>query len=182
MGSRELARQRCDSRRHSSRRVVARVARTLMVALVGSCLLALALTMRQASQGDVSAALACGLGNPQTMLANKIPALLYPVTPDMPQNAPQGVFPLDYAVNSSIPFTEDLSRVPGAPKLSSFKWKWNFGDGTSDVFTESPSHTFTKTGTFYVGSWIWDTTTGQWDSFDSAQIHIISTIVTNQPV
>jgi PKD repeat protein len=116
------------------------------------------------------------------MLANKIPALLYPVTPDMPQNAPQGVFPLDYAVNTSIPFTEDLSRVPGAPKLSSFKWKWNFGDGTGDIFTESPSHSFTKTGTFYVGSWIWDTTTGQWDSFDSAQIHIINSIVTNQPV
>src|SRR6185312_2731881 len=183
-----LAAQQSDSSdsrqntRSRSRPIVARVARMLLLALVGGALLMVAFTARQATQGDVSAALACGLGNPQTMLANKIPALLYPVTPDMPQNAPQGVFPLDYAVNSSIPFTEDLSRVPGAPKLSSFKWKWNFGDGTSDVFTQSPSHTFTKTGTFYVGSWIWDTTTGQWDSFDSAQIHIISTIVTNQPV
>jgi len=174
-----------DSRQNTrirSRPIVVRVARTLLLALVGGALLMVAFTARQATRGDVTAALACGLGNPQTMLANKIPALLYPVTPDMPQNAPQGVFPLNYAVNSSIPFTEDLSRVPGAPKLSSFKWKWNFGDGTSDVFTESPSHTFTKTGTFYVGSWIWDTTTGQWDSFDSAQIHIISGIVTNQPV
>jgi PKD repeat protein len=162
--------------------VVARLARTLMLALVGGCLLALAFTMRQASQGDVSALLACGLGNPQTMLANKIPALLYPVTQDMPQNAPQGVFPLDYANNTSVAFTEDLSRVPGAPKLSSFRWKWNFGDNTGDFFVESPSHTFTTTGTFYVGSWIWDTTTGQWDSFDSAQIHIVNTIVANPPV
>src|SRR5690242_9020452 len=171
-----------DSRRDPSRRIVARMARMLLLALIGGALLIAAFTVRQAAQGDVSAALACGLGNPQTMLANKIPALLYPVTPDMPQNAPQGVFPLDYAVNTSIPFTEDLSRVPGAPKLSSFKWKWNFGDGTSNVFTESPSHTFTRTGTFYVGSWILDTTTGQWDNFDSAQIHIISSVVTNQPV
>jgi PKD repeat protein len=171
-----------DSRRVPSWRIVARVARTLLLALIGGALLMGAFTARQATQGDISAALACGLGNPQTMLANKVPALLYPVTPNMPQNAPQGVFPLDYAVNTSIPFTEDLSRVPGAPKLSSFKWKWNFGDGTGDIFTESPSHSFTKTGTFYVGSWIWDTTTGQWDSFDSAQIHIINGIVTNQPV
>jgi PKD repeat protein len=170
-----------DSRRNSSR-IAARLVRSLLLALVGGALLLVAFTARQASQGDVLSALACGLGNPQTMLANKVPALLYPVTPDMPKNAPQGVFPLDYAVSTSIPFTEDLSRVPGAPKLSSFKWRWNFGDGTSDVYTESPSHTFTKTGTFYVGSWIWDTTTGQWDSFDSAQIHIISSIVTNQPI
>jgi PKD repeat protein len=171
-----------ESRRKFSRRVTARVAHTCALALVGGALLMVAFTARQASQGDVSAALACGLGNPQTMLANKTPALLFPVTPNMPQNAPQGVFPLSYAENTSIAFTEDLSRVPGAPKLSSFRWRWNFGDGTGDVFLESPTHTFTKTGTFYVGSWIWDTTTGQWDSFDSAQIHIIPSIVTNQPV
>ncbi len=90
MGSRELARQRRDSRRQSSRRVVARLARTLMLALVGGCLLALAFTMRQASQGDVAALLACGLGNPQTMLANKIPALLYPVTQSNATKCPPG--------------------------------------------------------------------------------------------
>lgn len=182
MGRIELTLRRHDSRRHSSRRALTRLARTLMLALVGGCLLALAVTMRQASQGDVSAALACGLGNPQTMLANKIPALLYPVTPNMPQNAPQGVFPLDYSSGAPVAFTEDLSRVPGAPKLSSFRWKWNFGDNTGDVFTESPSHTFTQTGVFYVGSWILDTTTGHWDSFDSAQVHIVNTIVSNPPV
>ncbi len=55
-GSRELARQRRDSRRQSSRRGVARLARTLMLALVGGGLLALVFTMRQASQGDVAAA------------------------------------------------------------------------------------------------------------------------------
>lgn len=166
----------------SAQRVMARVARLLALALAGGALLALMCTLQQGSQGSLPAALACGLGNPQTMLANKIPALLYPVTQNMPQNAPQGVFPLDYAAGASIAFTEDLSRVPGAPKLSSFRWRWNFGDSTGDVFVESPSHTFTTTGTFFVGSWIWDTTTGQWDSFDSAQIHIISGIVPNQPV
>jgi PKD repeat protein len=168
--------------RRPSQWVVARVARSLVLALVGGVLLALMCALSQGSQGGLPLALACGLGNPQTMLANKIPALLYPVTPNMPQDAPQGIFPLDYAVGSSVDFTEDLSRVPGAPKLSSFRWRWNFGDGTGDIFTQSPSHTFTKTGTFYVGSWIWDTTTNQWDSFDSAQIHIISSIVPNQPV
>jgi PKD repeat protein len=159
-----------------------RLARTCVLALVGSLLLLVAFTVHQVSQGEVSAALACGLGNPQTMLANKIPALLYPITPDMPQNAPQGVFPLNYLAGSPVAFTEDLSRVPGAPKLSSFRWKWNFGDKTSDVLTESPTHTFTQSGTYYVGSWIWDTTVNQWVSFDSAQIHVVANIPSSPPV
>lgn len=166
----------------SARRVVTRVARTGALALVGGCLLAAFFVVQQGAQGAVPAALACGLGQPQTMLANKIPALLYPVTPDMPQNAPQGVFPLDYTAGSPVAFTEDLSRVPGAPKLSSFRWQWNFGDGTGNVNTESPTHTFTKPGTYYVGSWIWDTTSNAWTSFDSAQIHVVSGIPGNPPV
>lgn len=168
--------------RHSSQRAAQRLARSFMLALVGGCLLTLVFTVRAGTRSAIPSALACGLGNPQTMLANKIPALLYPVTPNMPQNAPQGVFPLDYAAGTTIAFTEDLSRVPGAPKLSSFSWRWNFGDNTGNVFVESPSHTFTRSGTYYVGSWIWDTTTGQWDSFDSAQIHIVGSILGNPPV
>ena len=170
------------TRRHELRRVVARLARTLALAVVCGGLLAVIALARQGTTGDLPTALACGLGAPQQMLANKIPSLFYPVTPDMPQNAPQGIFPLDYAVNTNIAFTEDLSRVPGAPKLSSFKWRWNFGDGGGDVFVQSPSHTFTKSGTFYVGSWIWDTTSKSWSSFDSAQIHIVASIPSNPPV
>jgi PKD repeat protein len=173
---------RRDSRRRSSRSIVARLARTGALALVGGCLLMAVFVIQQGAQGALPAALACGLGQPQTMLANKIPALLYPVTPDMPQNAPQGVFPLDYTAGASVAFTEDLSRVPGAPKLSSFRWQWNFGDGTGNVNIESPSHTFTKPGTYYVGSWIWDTTSDNWTSFDSAQIHIVGSIPGNPPV
>ena len=173
---------RHESQRRSALGVVARLARTGALALVGGCLLMAVVVVRQGTQGAVPSALACGLGNPQTMLANKTPALLYPITPDMPPNAPQGVFPLDYTAGSPIAFTEDLSRVPGAPKLSSFRWQWNFGDGTGNVNTESPTHTFTKAGTYYVGSWIWDTTSNAWTSFDSAQIHIVGSIPGNPPV
>ena len=172
---------RRDSRR-ATRHFMARVARTGALALVGGCLLVALFVIQQGAQGVVPSALACGLGQPQTMLANKIPALLYPVTPDMPQNAPQGVFPLDYTAGSPVAFTEDLSRVPGAPKLSSFRWQWNFGDGTGNVNIESPTHTFTKSGVYYVGSWIWDTTSNSWTSFDSAQIHIVGAIPGNPPV
>ena len=173
---------RRDAQRRSLLSLVARLARTGALALVGGCLLMALVVMRQGAQGAIPSALACGLGNPQTMLANKTPALLYPITPDMPPNAPQGVFPLDYTAGSPIAFTEDLSRVPGAPKLSSFRWQWNFGDGTGNVNTESPTHTFTKAGTYYVGSWIWDTTSDAWTSFDSAQIHIVGSIPGNPPV
>ncbi|HEU5347355.1 MAG TPA: PKD domain-containing protein [Ktedonobacterales bacterium] len=182
MGCNGLTVRRRDSWRQSSRYVAARLARSLVLALMGGCLLALLVTTQQGERGELPAALACGLGNPQTMLANKIPALLYPVTQDMPQDAPQGVFPLDYAVGTSIAFTEDLSRVPGAPKLNSFRWEWNFGDGTGNVYVEIPTHTFTKPGTYYVGSWVWDTTSNSWSSFDSAQIHIVSAIVGNAPM
>jgi PKD repeat protein len=177
-----LAEKWSDARRPPAWSALVRLMRSCVLAVIGGCLLALLLTARQATQGTLPAALACGLGNPQTMLANKIPALFYPVTPNMPQNAPQGVFPLDYAANTSIAFIEDLSRVPGAPKISSFRWRWNFGDGTGDVLTESPTHTFTKPGTYYVGSWIWDTTANNWTSFDSAQIHIVASIPANPPV
>jgi hypothetical protein len=44
-----------DSRRVPSWRIVARVARTLLLALIGSALLMGAFTARQATQGDVSA-------------------------------------------------------------------------------------------------------------------------------
>ena len=162
--------------------VITRAGRTGALALAGGCLLAALFVFQQSAQSAVPSALACGLGQPQTMLANKTPALLYPVTPDMPQNAPQGVFPLDYNAGSPVAFTEDLSRVPGAPKLSSFRWQWNFGDGTGNVNIESPTHTFTKPGTYYVGSWIWDTTSNTWTSFDSAQIHIVNSIPGNPPV
>jgi PKD repeat protein len=161
---------------------VARVARTLLLALVGGALLMVAFTARQATQGDVSAAQACGLGKPQTMLANKIPALFYPSEQNNPQNV-QGVFPLDYAVNTKIAFTEDLSRAPGSPSNSIFTWRWSFGDGAAYVYQASPTHTFTKPGTYNVTSWVY--IDGSWaddDPFDSSQIHIAASIPPNPPV
>lgn len=164
------------------RRIVARAARTLLLALVGGALLMVAFTARQAAQGGVSAALACGLGKPQTMLANKIPALFYPSEQNNPQNV-QGVFPLDYAVNTKIAFTEDLSRAPGSPSNSIFTWRWSFGDGTGYVYQTSPTHTFTKPGTYNIFSWVY--IDGSWaddDPFDSSQIHIAASIPSNPPV
>lgn len=183
MGRAGLMRQsvRRDTWR-SVRRVLTRVARTGGLALVCGCLLAAFFVVQQGTQGAVPAALACGLGKPQTMLANKIPALFYPTEQNNPQNV-QGIFPLDYAVNTKIAFTEDLSRAPGSPSNSIFTWRWSFGDGTGYVYQTSPTHTYTKPGVYDVFSWVY--IDGSWaddDPFDSSQIHVVASIPSNPPV
>lgn len=165
-----------------ARRVLTRVARTGGLALVCGCLLAAFFVVQQGTQGAVPAVLACGLGKPQTMLANKIPALFYPTEQNNPQNV-QGIFPLDYAVNTKIAFTEDLSRAPGSPSNSIFTWRWSFGDGTGYVYQTSPTHTYTKPGVYDVFSWVY--IDGSWaddDPFDSSQIHVVASIPSNPPV
>lgn len=183
MGRAGLMRQsvRRDAWR-SVRRVLTRMARTGGLALVCGCLLAAFFVVQQGTQGAVPAALACGLGKPQTMLANKIPALFYPTEQNNPQNV-QGIFPLDYAVNTKIAFTEDLSRAPGSPSNSIFTWRWSFGDGTGYVYQTSPTHTYTKPGVYDVFSWVY--IDGSWaddDPFDSSQIHVVASIPSNPPV
>ena len=91
--------------------------------------------------GHQSAVLACGLGNGPTMLADNTPALLHPVTPNMPSDTPIGVFAPNFFARQSVAFDEDLSRVTGAPPKNSFQWKWDFGDGTTSNAI-SPKHMY----------------------------------------
>lgn len=129
-----------------------------------------------------SVALACGLGDTPTMLANQAPALLYPVTTNVPVDQPIGIFALNYVAGQSIAFAEDLSRVPNAPKASTLQWKWDFGDGSATSGDIQPSHTFATAGTFNVHAQIYDTTTSSWTDLDSAAIHIIPAAIANPPV
>jgi PKD repeat protein len=132
--------------------------------------------------GSASAALACGLGNSPTMLANSGPALLYPVLKNTPADQPIGLFTLQYVAGQQITFSEDLSRVIGAPPLNSFKWRWDFGDGSGYSSDVSPKHTYAQAGTYNVHSQIYDDTTGAWTDLDSAQITVIPSAFSNTPV
>ena len=137
-----------------------------------------------ASVGSVRSALACGLGNTPTMLANGDPALLYPVPPNVnvPADQPIGVFALNYASGGAISFAEDFSNMFGAPAPSSLKWRWIFGDGSADAQQVAPSHTFAKAGKFAVRSQIWDQGSNAWTDFDSAWIDVIPAALANPPV
>src|SRR5690242_16208943 len=93
---------------------VTRIARVVGSAAVLALALSVApLLLHQAgwstSEGSVRSALACGLGNTPTMLANGDPALLYPVPPNVnvPADQPIGIFALNYASGAAISFTED---------------------------------------------------------------------------
>ena len=129
-----------------------------------------------------SAVCACGLGNTPTILANGEPALLFPVTKNTPASQPVGIFLLQYPARTSIAFTEDLSRVVGAPDPNSLKWRWSFGDGTPTSSEVSPHHTFARPGNYNVHSQIFDPSSNAWTDFDSAQINVIAAAIPNPPI
>jgi PKD repeat protein len=149
----------------------------LLIALIGG----LALGLRGSTPWQPSVARACGLGDTQTMDANGAPALFYPVTGNVPQNQPIGIFALDYVAHSPVNFDEDLSRMLGAPPAESLKWRWNFSDGSGWVPGVKPAHTFNAAGTYNVYSQIFDTSSNTWTDFDSAQIHVIAAHPSNPP-
>ena len=126
--------------------------------------------------------LACGLGDTPTMLANQAPALLYPVTTNIPVDQPIGIFALNYVAGQPINFAEDLSRVPNAPAQSSLQWRWDFGDGSATSSDIQPKHTYAKAGAYNVHAQIYDTTTSSWTDLDSAAIHVIPAAIANPPV
>jgi PKD repeat protein len=150
------------------------------VALVAGLALAAVYPLLRGGQGDM--ALACGLGNSPTMDANNAPALLYPVTKNTPADQPIGIFTLHYVAGQPVTFIEDLSRVIGAPTLTSFKWRWDFGDGTGYSSDVSPKHTYAKAGTYNVHAQIYDDSTAAWTDIDSAQIQVIPAALSNPPV
>jgi PKD repeat protein len=127
-------------------------------------------------------AFACGLGNSPTMMANNAPALLFPITKNVPASQPVGLFALTYVAGQPISFQEDLSRVVGAPDPTSLQWRWNFGDGPSTSSEISPQHTFAKPGTYNVHAQIFDTSSKSWTDLDSAQITVIAAAQPNPPV
>ena len=115
--------------RHLSWARLLRVARSLLLAVVGGLVLAfysvLPLPGLPALPGQPTAntfiARACGLGNTPTMLASKVPALLYPVTPSTPASTPIGIFAQPFLTNKAIGFDEDFSAMIGAPPKSSLQ-------------------------------------------------------------
>jgi PKD repeat protein len=123
--------------------------------------------------------LACGLGNTPTMEANSAPALLYPVTTNVPADQPIGIFALNYAAGQSIKFNEDMSRMIGAPPQKSLQWRWSFGDGTQSTEI-APSHIYQNPGTYSVESDI--LSDGTWTFFDSSQIKVLPSTYSNLPI
>ena len=165
------------------RGIVGRSARrgslALLAAFVG---LSLALFGPLLGGSKQTIALACGLGSTPTMLANQAPALLYPVTTNVPIDQPIGIFALNYVAGQQITFSEDLSRVLNAPDPTTLKWRWDFGDGSTPSSDIHPSHTFASAGAYNVHSQIYDTTTSSWTDLDSAAIHVIAAAIANPPV
>jgi PKD repeat protein len=131
-----------------------------------------------ALRGDDTIVLACGIGNTPTMEANGALALLLPVTKNVSATQPVGVFALNYLVGQPITFKEDLSNVIAAPPLSSVQLTWTFGDGAQGSGL-SPTHTYTKPGTYNIYASIYSDGP---QPFDSAQIHVVSNIPANPPV
>ena len=132
--------------------------------------------------GGGVAVLACGLGSTPTMLANQAPALLYPITTNVPADQPIGIFALNYVSGQPIAFAEDLSRVVNAPAPSTLQWRWDFGDGSATSSDVHPTHTYAGAGAYNIHAQIYDTTTSSWTDLDSAAIHIIPTAIANPPV
>jgi len=167
-----------------------RRARTLGAPLVAVALgCALALAPAPAGRGGV--ARACGL-NSQIMVANDVLALMDPATinPSASSQPIQGevggIFALDYVAGKPISFTEDLSRVSGAPAPSAFSLRWSFGDQTPYAYGFTPKHTYAKPRTYYVEARIYDPTdptNGGWAAiFDYAHIRVIASALPNPPV
>jgi PKD repeat protein len=163
-------------------RWIRRLVRPALVPLAVVSGLALAGLFPLLHSDSASIALACGLGNTPTMDANSAPAMLYPVVKNVPVDQPIGLFTLDYVAGQQVTFIEDLSRVTGAPPLNSFKWRWDFGDGSGYSFDVSPKHTYAKAGTYNVHAQIYDDSTAAWTDLDSAQITVIPSAVSNPPV
>ena len=128
--------------------------------------------------GQNTVALACGIGAGPTMEANKTLALLQPVTKNVSDTLPIGVFSLNYLVGRPITFTEDMSADPSAPPLKSLQMQWLFGDGSTGKGI-SPQHSYTKPGTYNVYAQFYS---DGWQTFDSAQIHVVPSAVSDPPV
>ncbi len=164
------------------RRMLALPVSTTLVLSI-SIMLALTLALGTTSlPGQTPLALACGLANTPTMIANSYPAIPTPVTPTSDPNQPVGFFPGDYYSNQGITFTEDLSAVPNAPPKESIQWRWDFGDGSAPASGATPAHTYKHAGSFAVKVSTYDPVTKSWVDFDSATITLLAHPWDNPPI
>jgi hypothetical protein len=173
--------------RHLSWARLLRVLRPLLLAAVGSLALmfysVLPFSLPGQSSPTAFVARACGLGNTPTMLASKIPALLYPVTKNTPASTPIGIFAQPFLANKVITFDEDFSAMIGAPPKTSLQWQWDFGDKSPLSYTMNPTHTYKTLGTYSVRVHIRTQSSDPWGAeFDSAQIHVIQSALPNPPI
>jgi PKD repeat protein len=145
-------------------------------------LLVLVLTLGGLLVGSVHTALACGLANTPTMIANSAPAIPTPVTPNSDPNQPVGFFPGAYYVNQPIAFTEDLSSVPNAPPLASLQLRWDFADGSAPIIGTAPHHTYQQPGSYPVRVTIYDQISQNWNDFDSATITVLAHAWSQPPI
>lgn len=173
-------------------RRVTRVAGAVLLALIAWAVMVSGGGLPGLTSFAAQIASACGLGTGPTMLANGQPALLHPqaVGTTGGANQPLGQFSQVYAVNTPINFAEDLSRAPNAP--SNLSIIWNFGDGSPTVTNNTPTHTFTKPGTYSVETELAGSDNGagngsiDWtnfeNAFDSASITVVAQTYSNPPV
>lgn len=153
----------------------------LACAVSGAALVGALFPLLLGGSSGGAVAFACGLGNSPTMMANNAPALLFPITKNVPANQPVGLFALTYVAGQPITFQEDLSRVVGAPDPTTLKWRWDFGDKSSTSSDISPQHTYAKPGTYSIHAQIFDTSSNAWTDLDSAQITVIASAPANPP-
>lgn len=172
--------------RHLSWARLLRLLRPLLLAVIAGLALAFYTALPLPGVQVLSSnnvAQACGLGATPTMLANNIPALLYPVTKDTPATTPIGIFAQTFLVNKTVKFDEDFSAVVNAPPKSSLQWQWDFGDKSGFSYEMNPTHTYKAAGTYSVRVHIRTQSSDPWGpEFDSAQIKVVSSVLPNPPV
>jgi PKD repeat protein len=128
-----------------------------------------------------TSALACGLVNQPTMLANNQQATLL-LKPGGTVDTPiTGYFANVYVAGQPVSFVEDLTNMGLAPSfVAGLQWRWDFGDG-GKANGITATHTFTNPGTYTVFSQV--QSNGSWeDDFDSAYIKVIASAPVAAPV
>ena len=154
----------------------------LICASICATSLALIAPLLSHAPGDITSARACGIGFTVTMVANDQAALAYPQTAGQ-GNTPIGLFALAYAVNASIHFTEDVSRLPTPIQVNAFIWHWDFGDGSQGT-GYMVQHSYAQPGTFTVHVKVQSNPTqhlADLSDFDSAQVTVGAQTFTQLP-
>jgi PKD repeat protein len=133
--------------------------------------------------GNASPAWACGIGQPATMEANGVPALAFPIVARHTSQAPLGIFPFDGVVGQPITFTENIAGLPASFDPQAYRWRWQFGDGSSSIGL-SVTHRYRQSGDMIIQVGLLSKTSNDLVTplFDSVQLHISNRAFTQPPV